>query len=561
MQGRMMNKEKKREVVEEEKDSEDWCFECKDGGDLIICDYKGCLKVYHPGCVGKKKNFMNSGRHWTCRRHSCSVCTSTPRFYCLCCPNASLCRDCFNSSEFALLRGNNGLCKSCLNLILLAEENSEYGLDGEKIDFEDRDTFECLFKECWEIIKEKEGFTLDNVYTANAKLKKGENHNCRFDSVNSSDSDGSKDLTTSYSDTSVIGFQKTMRKRKRFQPLEFKGWGSKPLIEFLKSIGKDAAEKLSQFDVESVIFDYIKDRDLYHPKQKKMVQCDERLYSIFKKKSINRENIYSLLEEHFAEKLMVREDSGGSEDENETKLEDKNKGTMLECKKRRVGSDLITSDENKGPSIHKSCFASIIAKNMKLVYIRRSLLEELLKEPDHSERKILGSFVRVKNDPQDHLQRNTHQLSQVKGLKKISANNGADIEILLQVSYFTRDVPISLLSDTDFTQDECEDLRQHVANGLLKKPTVVELQEKARVLHEDITKHWIQKELVRLQNRVDYTNEKGLRREYPSIVFMQRELLKQASEQERLLKQLPEVIPEVIELESGSLDSAVIDKQ
>lgn len=42
MQGRMMNKEKKREVVEveEEKDSEDWCFECKDGGDLLICDYK-----------------------------------------------------------------------------------------------------------------------------------------------------------------------------------------------------------------------------------------------------------------------------------------------------------------------------------------------------------------------------------------------------------------------------------------------------------------------------------------------------------------------------------------
>lgn len=286
----------------------------------------------------------------------------------------------------------------------------------EKIDFEDRDTFECLFKEWWEIIKEKEGFTLDNVYTANAELKKGENHNCRFDSVNTADSDESKDLTTSDSNTSVLEFQKTMGKRKSFQPLEFTGWGSKPLIEFLRSIGKDTADKLSQFDVESIIFDYIKDRDLYHPKQKKMVRCDERLYSIFKKKSINRVKIYSLLKEHFAEKLMVREDSGGSEDEKETKLEDKNKGTMLECKKRRVGSDLITSDENKGPSIHKSCFASIIAQNMKLVYIRRSLLEELLKEPDHSERKILGSFVRVKNDPQDYLLRNTHQLSQVEGI-------------------------------------------------------------------------------------------------------------------------------------------------
>ncbi|PRQ20198.1 putative chromatin regulator PHD family [Rosa chinensis] len=551
-----MRNKKKREVVEaeEEKDSEDWCFECKDGGDLIICDYKDCIKVYHPGCVGKKKTFMNSGRHWTCRRHSCSVCSSTPRFYCLCCPNASLCRDCFSASEFTLLKGNNGLCKSCLKLVLLAEENSEYGLEGEKIDFKDRDTFECLFKECWEILKEQEGFTLDDVYSACATLK-GKNHNCRFDSVNIGDSDESRDLTTSDGNTSAIEFQETVGKKKRFQPMEFIGWGSKPLIEFLRSIGKDTTKKLSRFEVESIISYYIKDNDL--PKQKKMVQCDNSLYSIFKQKSINMAKLYQLLEEHFAEDIMVIEDSG-SQDEDIIRLEDKNQGTK--SKKRRVSSDVITTDENKAPSIHKSCFASIIAENMKFVYIRRSLLEELLKEPDHSESKILGCFVRVKNDPQDYLQRNSHQLSQVKGMKKITATNGADFEILLQVSHFTRYIPISLLSDSDFTQEECEDLRQHMAEGLLKKPTVVALQEKARVLHEDITKHWIQKELVRLQNRVDYTNEKGLRREYPSIVFMQvcsieyleqRERLKKPSEQERLLKQLPEVIPEVIDIESG----------
>lgn len=30
---------------EEEKDCEDWCFVCKDGGSLMLCDYKW---VFHP---------------------------------------------------------------------------------------------------------------------------------------------------------------------------------------------------------------------------------------------------------------------------------------------------------------------------------------------------------------------------------------------------------------------------------------------------------------------------------------------------------------------------------
>ncbi|XP_050378080.1 uncharacterized protein At5g08430 [Argentina anserina] len=532
----MTNKKKKREV-EEEKESEDWCFLCKDGGDLLVCDYKDCLKVYHPGCVGKKRNFMNTGRHWTCGRHSCSMCCRTPSFYCLCCPNASICKDCFSASEFTLLKGNNGLCKSCLKLILLAEENAQYGLEGEKIDFNDRETFECLFKECWEILKEQEGFTLDDVYSAYAALQ-GRNYDSRFDSVDIVDSDESRDLTPSVSSVTVMEVQKTVGKNNRFQPMEFTGWGSKPLIEFLRSIGKDTTKKLSQFDVESIISRYIEDNGLL--KQKKMVHCDNNLFSIFREKSINATKLYQLLEEHFADDITVIEDSG-SEAEDEISLEDKNKGTK--SKKRRVmSSDVLTTDENRGPSMHKSGFASIIAENMKFVYIRRSLLEDLLKEPDHSESKILGTFVRVKNDPRDYLKRNSHQLSQVKGVKKIMAANGADFEIALQVSHVTKDIPISLLSDADFTQEECEDLRQQITEGLLEKLTVVELQEKAKILHEDITKHWIQKELVRLQNRVDYANEKGLRRELDEYLE-QRERLKKPSEQERLLKQSPEVIP------------------
>lgn len=40
---------------EARKKSEDYCFRCNDGGQLVLCDRKSCTKTYHLSCLGLVK--------------------------------------------------------------------------------------------------------------------------------------------------------------------------------------------------------------------------------------------------------------------------------------------------------------------------------------------------------------------------------------------------------------------------------------------------------------------------------------------------------------------------
>ncbi|KAG7459038.1 hypothetical protein MATL_G00226990 [Megalops atlanticus] len=91
MKGKKTKKKprKRKSRTEGKKWSEDECFRCGDGGQLVLCDKKSCTKAYHLSCLDRTKRPF--GR-WDCPWHHCDVCGKNSEAFCQLCPN-SFCKD------------------------------------------------------------------------------------------------------------------------------------------------------------------------------------------------------------------------------------------------------------------------------------------------------------------------------------------------------------------------------------------------------------------------------------------------------------------------------------
>ena len=297
------------------------------------------------------------------------------------------------------------------------------------MDFEDESTYEFFFKGYWEHIKMKEGLTRECVCSADNLLKKGKNYRCDsyfhetgkiVENMGESEEE-SHCLVSDYDDMEEVDEFKprkrgskskkklcgTSRKEKS-KKKEFVGWGSKSLLNFLASVNKDTSEPLVEYEVVSIVMDYCKEHKLFDPEKKKRIVCDETLRALFGRKFLLKNSISKLLAAHFAANM---EDSVG-----DRLWSSSSDDTDVNYKRRKLpDSPRQTQETKESFDVRKSSFAMVNTENIKLVYLSRSLVEELSKQPESFDKKVVGSFIRVKCNPNDYLQKNSHQLLQVKG--------------------------------------------------------------------------------------------------------------------------------------------------
>ncbi|KAD4179550.1 hypothetical protein E3N88_28141 [Mikania micrantha] len=496
---------KGKNVPKNEDDSEEWCFVCKDGGDLIICEHKDCLKSYHPECVTFDDSSGKSKSRFICDLHKCENCRRTSDFQCYCCPT-SVCGRCIKSADFVHVRGKKGFCDHCLKLTLLVEEKKEVDSDGEVVDFNNRNTYETLYKEYWEIINETEKLTLEELLSAKMKLKSGKN----YDSDKCDDSDEYQCSDSEGNDEMIPHGSKKKLKRSKPESLEkkvkrvrtrvkkedkaksnkeeFIGWGSTRIIEFLTFIGKDTSDPLSQRELENIVKRYSMEKGLVQ--NNKVVECDEWLKLIFKRKTIRMNRIYDSLETHLAEnQVSSDEDEDEDEDELGYDLEDidhEEKELVISKRKKKNNDNKEVEKKEDLIDVSQFHFAAIVPENIRLLYLRRSLVQKFTEEPESFENKVVGSIVRVKEDANGCFLKGSYQLMQITGVKKCLVGEN-DHTFILQA--LETDICITSLSDDDFSEEECQDLKKKMKSGMLKKLEIAVLEEKARSLHRDITTH------------------------------------------------------------------------
>ncbi|URE00795.1 Plus-3 domain [Musa troglodytarum] len=512
----------KKDEMNKEEIAEDYCFACKDGGHLRVCDFNS--RFSNNAEVHLLRVLLFGGPVKPAGWHSCFICQKASTFQCYCCPS-SVCRSCIKEAEFVQVKKRTkGFCNNCLKLAILIEENIDVDSDGGKVDFRDSETYEFLFKEYWEIIKDQEGLKLADLQTANTLLKRGENLKGGSESDRSPEDDAGSEfdeLEDNLDDglpfleepKGMHDKSKKRKKRSTSKKRVFSSWGSVELIKFLTSIDKDTKEPLTLLDACDIIKDYIQTYNLCDPdtKKKTNVVCDDRLYALFRKRKVKFHKIYSLLESHFASD-NVSDDEFSSEEGDDSFARHKKRNTAADSNSNKSHPKNYEEDISV-PA--ESYYASIIGRNINLVYLKRSLIVEFLRNPDTFEEKVTGCFVRVKVDPNEFysVPERMYKLGQIDGMvpssnlemgmwqqssvchsgvkKALQAYKIGEMstDMVLCVSDMHKDVQISMLSEDDFEEDECEYLR-HLANeGLFRRPTIVELEKKIKSVHADIMNH------------------------------------------------------------------------
>ncbi|KAL6883623.1 hypothetical protein ACP4OV_011037 [Aristida adscensionis] len=581
--------------------AEPFCFMCKDGGDdLRRCDFENCLKSYHPHCVGLEDDVPSSDGQFICDCHFCVDCKESSDYQCLCCPIHSVCRDCIVKVEFIQVRKEGkGFCRSCLNLALAIsmEKSGDADPYWAKIASQYKVNYKSLFGDYWEVISKRESLALVDLQEANTLFNRGFNHKRGADSekfpaenVNIDENllGGSDNREKTFTfDSKGIPYEvntslkertgsgkfpsedqkagenlfdhseqifpsdsegkankgNTSTKKRKYKRRTYIGWGSKELIEFLSSFGKDTTQPLDESAIVCVVKEYVSEKNLFQDRTNKIFNCDDKLRSLFRKRKVKCNAIHRLVETHLAANAISEDESLDDSEDDDQPIKKKKPQNSLEL---RIAKSVAERN--------RSCFASLVPNNLKLIYLRKSLIISLLSHPDTFEQKVVGCLVRIKNPPRTHtyqVLKKPFQVGLVTSIKKSSEEykitKDTCTNIILRVPGFYDDVKISILADGDFEEEECNDLIPLVERGVMKRPTVAELENKVAIVHEDIVNHvgLIEKSCCWKEGLIKHMKKGGavnILSKLTQISVGSLDLLSTQAERQRRLDEVPEII-------------------
>ncbi|KAL2552743.1 zinc finger CCCH domain-containing protein 44-like [Forsythia ovata] len=638
----------KRKKVEEEE--EDVCFICFDGGSLVLCDRKGCPKAYHPACIKRDEAFFRSKAKWNCGWHICSVCRKASHYLCYTC-TYSLCKGCTKDADYVCVRGNKGFCTTCMRTIMLIENKDQANNESVQVDFDDKTSWEYLFKMYWTYLKEKLSLTMSEVTRAKnprkvvgivpCKLQSTHvHHNAQNGKVSNSywssehlELNKSKEqlsfpnkhpLSTKMlsidrdreNPSSAKGIDETSHNNDIVEPTIDKGsdnliidkdmdkpcidkdtdkpstekdldksniekdvclpitdkdseWASKDLLEFVAHMRNGDTAVLSQFDVQSLLLDYIRRNNLRDPRRKSQIICDLRLKNLFGKPRVGHIEMLKLLEFHF----LIKDDTQKNafipagfvgQVANDVEVGGNSYDLLTTSKSRKRKA--CKKGEEKQVQTNFDEYAAIDIHNINLIYLRRNLMENLIQDKDMFHDKVIGSIVRIRISSNDQKQ-DIYRLVHVVGTSKVAEPckiGDRTTDIMLEVLNLDKKeaIAIDAISNQEFSEDECRRLRQSIRCGLAKRFTVGEIQRKAMALLAVRLYDLLESEIVRLNHLRDRASEKGHKKEYPffislhfracgdvcgpssmkAIEYVEKlQLLKSPEERQRRLREVPEI--------------------
>ncbi|OIT33268.1 zinc finger ccch domain-containing protein 19 [Nicotiana attenuata] len=580
-------------------EDEDVCFICFDGGSLVLCDRKGCPKAYHPACIKRDEAFFRSKAKWNCGWHICSVCQKASHYLCYTC-TYSLCKACTKNADYLCVRGNKGFCSTCMRTIMLIENKDQANKEMVQVDFDDKSSWEYLFKVYWVILKEKLSLTLDELLQAKNPWKESDAvHGKRqlmpyghyvandgksiagksFDYIEQKKPIEPLELSkkdpptaeirvvSDSGNASILRSTPLLELTKPVQELKVQNedclrskqestvavtslngcmeWASKELLDFVAHMKDGDTCAISQFDVQALLLDYIKRNNLRDPRKKSQIICDLRLKSLFGKPRVGHIEMLKLLEFHF----LIKEESkksafipAGIVGTMTSHVEPDDSNGISSSKKRKTRKN----GEVKMTQINLDEFAAIDAHNINFIYLRRDLMETLAEDVEKFHDRVVGSVVRIRipgNDQKQEIYRLVHVVGTSKSSEPYKIRDKT-VDVLLEVLNLDKKEALSIdsISNQDFCEDECRRLRQSIKCGLVKRLTVGEIQKKAMELRAVKLNDSLEAEILRLNHLRDRASEKGHKKEYPLskqyalIDFLDNSTLRECIEKLELLK-------------------------